>query len=167
MLHCKKSIFLFFTGLFYLINVTAQEKYRAVHWGLDEGLSQGETYHMIKDVNGFLWIGTRLGLNRFDGNTFKVYLHQRNNSKSIVDDHVISGLVEDSLHNIWIGADIGLSRYNIKTDDFTNFFPAASPFWATKTEVLCIERDSVITSYNIYTAAKKILEISRVLRKYL
>jgi ligand-binding sensor domain-containing protein len=39
-----------------------QNKYRAVHWGLDEGLSQGVTYHIIKDVNGFLWIGTENGL---------------------------------------------------------------------------------------------------------
>src|SRR5678816_4280795 len=74
---------------------------RAVHWGLDEGLSQGETYCMIKDVNGFLWIGTRYGLNRFDGNTFKVYTHQRNNDKSLISNDVINGLIEDSLHNIW------------------------------------------------------------------
>lgn len=64
------------TGL--VSNETSQpEKYRAVHWGLDEGLSQGETYHMIKDINGFLWIGTRYGLNRFDGNSFKVYTRQK------------------------------------------------------------------------------------------
>jgi signal transduction histidine kinase/ligand-binding sensor domain-containing protein len=157
MLYTRKQVFILITTFFFFLFGTAQEKYRAVHWGLDEGLSQGETYHMIKDVNGFLWIGTRYGLNRFDGNTFKVYLPQRNNNKSIIDDHVIGGLVEDSLHNIWIGADHGLSRYNIKTDDFTNFFPSASPFWATKTDVLCVEGDSLIVSYNIYTAAKKIL----------
>ena len=154
------------TGL--VSNETSQpEKYRAVHWGLDEGLSQGETYHMIKDINGFLWIGTRYGLNRFDGNSFKVYTHDRNNDKSLIANDLIGGLVEDSLHNIWIGSDVGLSRYNIRTEDFTNIFSGAtlknnrteiSPFWATKNEVLCIdEKESVITAYNIYSSAKRVL----------
>lgn len=143
-----------------------RNSFRAVHWGLDEGLSQAETSHMIKDANGFLWIGTKRGLNRFDGNTFKVYLHQDNNNQSIIDDNVTGGLVEDSLHNIWIGAEKGLSRYNVKTEDFTNFAPDTtianniaeiSPFWATKNEVLCIEHESAITSYNIFSSTKKIL----------
>src|SRR5687768_13723499 len=51
----------------------AQQKYRAVKWGLNEGLSHGSVYHMIKDVNGFLWIGTQNELSRFDGNVFKNY----------------------------------------------------------------------------------------------
>jgi signal transduction histidine kinase/ligand-binding sensor domain-containing protein len=144
----------------------AANKYRAVHWGLDEGLSQGETYHMIKDVKGFLWIGTEYGLNRFDGNSFKIYLHERNNNRSLIDNDVRNGLVEDSLHNIWIGSRRGLSRFNIKTEDFTNFVADSvkrkdlspiNPFWATNTEVLCIEGQSLITSYNIHTAAKKVL----------
>ena len=37
---------------------------------------------------------------------------------------IISGLVEDSLNNIWIGTDKGLSRYDMKADTFTNFTPA-------------------------------------------
>src|SRR5215471_18073934 len=90
-------------------NNNFQNNYRAVHWGLDEGLSEGETYHMIKDINGFLWIGTGYGLNRFDGNSFKVYLHERNNNKSLVHNDVRYGLVEDSLHNIWIGSSNGVS----------------------------------------------------------
>jgi ligand-binding sensor domain-containing protein len=53
----------------------AGDKYRAVHWGFDEGLSSsGWVSSMIKDVNGFLWIGTGFGLNRFDGGIFKKYV---------------------------------------------------------------------------------------------
>jgi ligand-binding sensor domain-containing protein len=146
--------------------INKQDKYRAIHWGLDNGLSEGQTYTILKDINGFLWIGTRGGLNRFDGSTFKIYTHQKNNSKSLISNHVIAGLVEDSLHNIWIGSeDRGVSRYNIKTDDFTNFYPDSlnkydvatiNPFWATKNEVICFER-SLIISYNIHTYQKKIL----------
>lgn len=159
---------LFFTILLNEISIAQsyiknEEKYRAVHWGVNEGLSQGETYHIIKDINGFLWITTRYGLNRFDGNSFKVYLHQRNNDKSLITDDVREGLVEDSLHNIWIGSEFGVSRYNIRTEDFTNFFydtlqksPASIiPFWATKNEVLCMEGESFVTAYNIHSSAKR------------
>lgn len=162
----------FFTALFFSLvcvnSSLAQQRennYRAVHWGLDEGLSQGETYHVIKDANGFLWIGTHYGLNRFDGNTFKVYLHERNNNKSLIDNDVRNGFVEDSLHNIWIGSNSGVSRYNIRTDDFTNFFPDTifnddpeiSPFWATKNEVFCIESETLITAYNIHSSSKRVI----------
>jgi ligand-binding sensor domain-containing protein len=171
LLSCPCYALLFLTILFQQISFsqlvnTSHDKYRVIHWGLDEGLSQGETYHVIKDANGFLWIGTRYGLNRFDGNTFKVFLHERNKNRSLTSNRVINGLVEDSLHNIWIGSeDRGVSRYNIKTEDFTNFFPDSTkdddgtivPFWSTKNDVLCIERESLITAYNIHTSQKKVL----------
>src|SRR6185295_12366729 len=60
-----------------------KDKYRAVHWGLDQGLSQAETYFIIKDVNGFLWVGTQTGLNRFDGSRFKIYLHDPQRPSSL------------------------------------------------------------------------------------
>jgi hypothetical protein len=44
----------------------------------------------------------RNGLNRFDGNSFKVYLHDPKKNNTI-PDNAIQGLVEDSLHNIWFG----------------------------------------------------------------
>ena len=63
-------------------------KYRAVNWGLDEGLSQGLVYTMIKDVNGFLWVGTSFGLNRFDGSTFKKYIADKTKkSKTIIGNN--------------------------------------------------------------------------------
>jgi ligand-binding sensor domain-containing protein len=57
-------------------------RYRAIHWGIEDGLSQGDTYQMIKDVYGFLWIGTNNGLNRFDGTTFRIFYHDPSNPKS-------------------------------------------------------------------------------------
>ena len=99
----------------------AGDSYRATHWGLNEGLSQGETYQFLKDVYGFLWIGTRNGLNRFDGNTFKIYYHDPKNGKTLIGDDTRWGMVEDSLHNIWVGALNGLSRYDIRADTFANF----------------------------------------------
>ena len=121
-------------------------------------------YHIIKDVNGFLWLSTRSGLSRFDGSQFKNYYYdpQKRGTLSGTD---INALIEDSLHNIWIGTENSLSCYDIKADTFSNFLPANThtfnanivPFWATKDEVFCCERDSIITSYNIYSFRKKVI----------
>ncbi len=41
------------------------------HYGMDEGLSHREVHGIFQDEDGFLWVGTRFGLNRFDGYDFK------------------------------------------------------------------------------------------------
>ena len=138
----------------------AKDAYRAVHWSLDEGLSQGQVEFMIKDVNGFLWLGTGNGLNRFDGRKFKIFFHDPGNP-STISDNTIVGLVEDSLHNIWAGTTRGLSRYDIRADTFTNFIPknalfnTIQPLWATRNEVYCLEADLQITMYNVHSFKKK------------
>ncbi|MEP7323298.1 MAG: ATP-binding protein [Saprospiraceae bacterium] len=147
--------------------IKPENAYRAVHWGLDEGLSQAEVYFTIKDINGFLWVGSRHGLNRFDGKKFKIFYHNSRDSSSISGNVIHNGLVEDSLHNIWIGTEHGITRYNIKKETFTNFLPDTSivksgiltiyPFWATPHEVFCIEGEAVITAYNILTSSKRVL----------
>ena len=97
---------------------------------------------MIKDVNGFLWIGTSFGLNRFDGGSFKKYVADKTKKNKTIIGNFIEGLIEDSLHNIWIGTDKGLSCYDIKADSFRNIYSNLPgndivPFWATKDEVFC------------------------------
>jgi ligand-binding sensor domain-containing protein len=116
---------------------------------------------MLKDVYGFLWIGTLNGLNRFDGNNFKIYFNDPN-KKSSISGNEINGIIEDSLHNIWVGTKTGLSRYDIKADTFTNFFAAnlnshIVPFWATQNEIYCHEGDTLITAYNTHSFVKKIV----------
>jgi len=134
--------------------------YRAIHWGIEEGLSHGDASQMIKDTYGFLWVGTNNGLNRFDGTTFRIFYHDVSNPKSIPDNFTLLGLNEDSLHNIWIGTLKGLARYDIRADTFTNFLDNSFgfPFWATKNEMLCIEKGaSTISAYNIYSLKRKTL----------
>jgi signal transduction histidine kinase/ligand-binding sensor domain-containing protein len=140
--------------------------FRAIQWGLQNGLSQAETYFMLKDANGFLWIETKNGLNRFDGASFRIYTNDRNNINSLPSNMTILGIKEDSLHNVWIGNEKGLSRYDIRADTFTRFSPGAlasnsgslsiNPFSATRNDIYCIESEAFITSYNIKTFDKKI-----------
>ena len=148
----------------------AGDKYRAVHWGLDEGMSHGQINAMIKDVNGFLWIATGFGLNRFDGNTFKRYFADKAKKNKTIIGNAIAALIEDSLHNIWIGTDKGVSWYDTRADTFRNIssgLPASTivPFWATKDEVFCWDLkefpfSSPLIAYNIHAFAKRTLAIT-------
>ena len=143
----------------------ASYSYRAMNWGLVEKFPVVPVYQMLKDVNGFMWIATRgEGLIRFDGNIFKNYRHETNNINSLSGNE-IRGLIEDSLHNIWIGSENGLWLYDIKADTFktiinigTKYQPPFSvvPFWATKDEVFCWDYpDSQWAAFNIHTLSKR------------
>ena len=54
----------------------------------DNGLSQSEVTSIIKDKKGFIWIGTRGGLNRYDGNTIKVFRNKIENSNSLINNSI-------------------------------------------------------------------------------
>lgn len=152
-----KKVLFFFLAFLLVHAINAQDKYRAVNWGLNEGLSHARVSYMLKDINGFLWIGTQGGLSRFDGSVFTNYYYDPKKTGTINAGNTGGGLVEDSLHNIWIGTDKGVYRYDIKADTFTRFLPAkpfAAVFWATRDEVFCVESDSII-AYNIHSFAKK------------
>ena len=43
------------------------------HYDNNAGLSQNNVMCVFQDSKGFMWIGTKNGLNRFDGQTFKVF----------------------------------------------------------------------------------------------
>ena len=69
---------------------------------------------MFKDAHGFLWIGDQTGeLSRFNGKEFKKYPFDKHNRTALKVNGILV-LKEDSLHNIWIGTENGLSTYDIK-----------------------------------------------------
>lgn len=68
---------------------------------IDNGLSQGMITDMDQDINGFIWIGTKDGLNRYDGYTFKVYRHDINDSTTL-SDNFITSILADSRGWLWI-----------------------------------------------------------------
>lgn len=147
-------------------NEIKPEKYRAVHWDTEQKLPSGSSHTMIKDVQGFLWIGSSQGGScRFDGAVFKKIVADKRKNGSLNFTEVFT-FKEDSLHNIWIGTNKGLSRYDIKADTFTNFSPfidsafselRIAPFWSTKDSVYCIEPGRLITAFNIHTLKRKSL----------
>ena len=88
---------------------------------IDDGLSQLNVSSLLKDSDGFLWIGTDDGLNRFDGYNFEVFRHISGDSSSIADNKVYS-LCEDQKGRIWAGTNLGgLQLYNKQTRSFKKY----------------------------------------------
>ena len=77
----------------------------------NEGLSQSEVYSFLKDRQGFMWIGTLDGLNRYDGYKITKY-NVGLNKYSSLSNNTIHSLAEDSKGRIWIGTDDGLNVLN-------------------------------------------------------
>ncbi len=91
------------------------------HLTTDDGLSNNQVLDVIQDKNGFIWLATDDGLNRFDGYSFKIYRHIQKDSTSLSDNSLWC-LFEDRDGFIWIGTKNGeLNRYDPKTDKFTNW----------------------------------------------
>lgn len=87
---------------------------------IDDGLSQALAEYIYQDSYGYIWIGTNDGLNRYNGNEFKVYKNSKKDSNTISND-VISSIVEDNNKNLWIGTDGGLNKMNLVTGDITRY----------------------------------------------
>src|SRR3954451_5583330 len=86
----------------------------------DNGLSSSLVQAIVQDSRGFVWLGTRKGLNRYDGYTFTVYRHRADDSTSLGDNDAMA-LYEDTQKTLWIGTSKGLSRYDREHDTFENF----------------------------------------------
>ncbi|GAB4001951.1 two-component regulator propeller domain-containing protein [Spirosoma daeguense] len=87
------------------------------HLSVDEGLSQSSVYCITQDTKGFMWFGTRDGLNRYDAHRVEVYYRQ-NSQKNSIQANTINSLVTDKQGQLWVGTSRGLARYRPKQDDF-------------------------------------------------
>ncbi|RRN77500.1 hybrid sensor histidine kinase/response regulator, partial [Pseudoxanthomonas sp. SGD-10] len=96
------------------------EDFKFQHFTSANGLSQRSVMAIVQDRKGYLWFGTRDGLNKFDGNKFIVYRHDLNDTNSLSNNNIHS-IYEDSYGNLWIGTQIGLNKYNPKTDQFIRY----------------------------------------------
>ena len=56
------------------------------NYQVEDGLSHNSVWAVMQDKQGFLWFGTVDGLNRFDGNSFKIYKKQHEKVLKIVDE---------------------------------------------------------------------------------
>ena len=89
------------------------------HLGLEDGLSQSAVKCILKDSEGFLWVGTGDGLNKFDGYEFTIYRHNQDDPNSIGGNDIECIYEDPRDSTLWIGTQGGgLNRYDRKHDRF-------------------------------------------------
>lgn len=84
------------------------------------GLSSNIVYDVHKDQQGYIWIATDNGLNRFDGYTFEIFYHNAQDSTSI-SSNIVRSLEQDQDGNLWVGTFNGLNLFHPKTKTFTRY----------------------------------------------
>lgn len=83
------------------------------------GLSQNTVYAVMKDRQGFLWIATANGLNRFDGVEMKVYKPSFQKNPGQMRGRIIrSDMIEDDQERIWFSSDLAVQYFDKKTERF-------------------------------------------------
>ena len=107
------------------------------------GLSSNIVEQIVKDKDGFLWIATSKGLNRYDGTNCIQFKHDPNNPNSISADYVRALFIEEN-DNIWVGTKGGgLNYFERSTGKFTSFRHVDNnPSSLSNNEVLSVFRDS-------------------------
>ncbi|MBL3655144.1 AraC family transcriptional regulator [Fulvivirga sediminis] len=101
------------------ISQTSQEDFRI--YSKKDGLSSNNVTSFAQTPDGYLWLGTTDGLNRFDGYSFKVFKHNEQDSTSISDNH-ITALFVDHAGALWVGTKTkGLNRYLSENQNFEHF----------------------------------------------
>lgn len=100
--------------------VTAQQRPAHIEFGHireQDGLSFRVITSLLHDRDGFLWMSTSNGLNRYDGTHFVQFRKSRKNSNSLINNQLYA-LCEDRQGRIWMGAENGVSRYDKTTGRF-------------------------------------------------
>lgn len=126
------------------------------------------------EENGFVWIGSKQGLGKFDGYTLQTYIHDSHNPYSLPGNEIYS-IEEDSLQNLWILTNKGVSIYQRETDRFIRISNEHNqPLVATALckmpgKVLLIDRKNIYqfdyTSQKIKTVQSIHNQHSTVIRK--
>ncbi len=124
-----------------LITVThlltkAQDIFRFEHYDSKNGLSQNSVSSLMCDKDGFLWIGTMNGLNRFDGYKFKVFDSASENN-SFINNRIIN-IWQDKIGYIWIETyDHYFHYFNPNTETFNTVPEYYNPNFKKLSQATC------------------------------
>lgn len=86
-----------------------------------EGLSNPGVGCMTQDREGFLWFGTRDGLNRFDGYAFKIFKHDLYDPAHTLPHNWVLDVIEARDGTLWISTAGGLCRMDKRTGRVTSY----------------------------------------------
>lgn len=110
--------------LFFLNVITLQgQPYRIKRIGVEHGLSNNYIMSITQDRKGFLWFSTESGLNRFDGNDFRIYKKNISASNNSISGNELNRIYADRTDDIvWIATQReGLNAFDCSTETFTHY----------------------------------------------
>lgn len=126
------------------------------HLTVNENLSQGVNPCIYKDSRGYIWISSYDGLNQYDGTNCIVYRQERGKPGSIKGTLFLN-ILEDTHHDLWIGSNAGLIRYDRKTGQFQQFInndkqattpDVYSPFYIDHQNQIWVQGGNQILKFN-------------------
>ena len=91
------------------------------HLTMRDGLSQSTVMSILQDSQGFLWLATESGLDRYDGYSIREYRRERGNEHGLVNDYIWK-IAEDARGDLWLATyGGGIARWDRRNDRFQRF----------------------------------------------
>lgn len=85
--------------------------------GTRKGMSSNWVTAICRDSDGFIWVGTNRGLNRFDGYNITTFEYGAGDSTTVSDNY-ISCIAEDKHSNLWVGTTFGVNVKGVDEESF-------------------------------------------------
>lgn len=141
-----------FLALWLSVSTASGQSYYFKHYQVENGLSNNTVYCSIQDNKGFLWFGTKEGLNRFDGYRFKLF-KSGNGSYRLQKDFIYC-LYADGNDHLWVGTQNGLFHFDYAKEELVPFIdslPEINDIQMDKKGQLWFRSFTTVCRYNFST----------------
>jgi signal transduction histidine kinase/ligand-binding sensor domain-containing protein len=113
---------------------TMSQPYYFRHYQVENGLSNNTVFCSAQDKNGFLWFGTKEGVNRFDGYHFKLFRLGKDDERTFSQE-LVYFLYSDKQGTLWVGAQKGLFRFDPESEQLLKFSDSLTEVGAIQEDV--------------------------------
>lgn len=122
---------------------------------IEQGISQSTIEDIFQDSEGYIWLGTNDGLNRYNGYEFKNYNYEE--YQNSISHNGITDITEDKYGNIWVNTVSGVNKINKKTEKISNYTEINGKIKEDSTTEIIVTKDNniLVGTYeglNIYNA---------------
>jgi signal transduction histidine kinase/ligand-binding sensor domain-containing protein len=138
------------------------------HYQVENGLSNNTVFCSMQDNNGFMWFGTKEGLNRFDGYRFKLFKLGNTDEHNLQKDFIYC-LFTDTKGRFWVGTQKGLFQFDTTQEKLVHFFdslPEVGSIQMDLQERLWFLSGSTICRYDLKKNVLKTFPTSRYFDAY-
>lgn len=129
---------------------------------IEQGISQSTIEDIFQDSEGYIWLGTNDGLNRYNGYEFKIYNYEE--YQNSISHNGITDITEDKYGNIWVSTVSGVNKINKKTEKISNYTEINGKIKEDSTTEIIVTKDNNILvgtyeGFNIYNAKEDRFDI--------